>query len=485
MVKEEIKAQFDAAIAELKQQLIAFTSETKTGADGVRAETKAALDAAQARIEALAGEVKAIQKSADEAELRAQRMGFGAAGTPEVKTLGALVVGSAEFKALREANGGVSAPIVVKSFQPFMEAKALVSTQADGTNGFPVRAQRVDGVIAAPARRLRLRDLMVAAPTTSNAIEYVEETGFNHLSAALAAETAAIDTTITVDNASGFYAGQSITIKHSTPIVAEVASVDYDTNVITLADAVGAVVANATEVVSDTFVFTPETKLKPSASAAFTLKTEQAKTLAHDLPASRQVLDDADQLRRHVDTRLLEGVALMEETQILYGDGSARQLQGIMTHPRTLTYNWSDGETAPVPDTKLDAVKRGATLAMLSNYEPNAVVVHPTDWEDICLAKGSDGHYIFVNAPTTAGPTSVWGLNVIVTTAINAGEALIGAFGLGAQLWDRQMAMIRVFEQHADFAKKNMVLLLAEERMALTIYRPEAFVAVTFDGAPA
>ena len=45
-------------------------------------------------------------------------------------------------------------------------------------------------------------------------------------------------------------------------------------------------------------------------------------------------------------------------------------------------------------------------------------------------------------------------------------------------------AQVRVAEQHDDFFVKNMVVILAEERLALTLYRPEAFVVVTLDHAP-
>ncbi|MGN7485361.1 phage major capsid protein, partial [Priestia megaterium] len=69
------------------------------------------------------------------------------------------------------------------------------------------------------------------------------------------------------------------------------------------------------------------------------------------------------------------------------------------------------------------------------------------------------------------------------TTAIAEGEALIGSFNMGAMLWDREDANIRVGEPQ-DYFTRNMVAILAEERMALTIFRPEAFVGVTFDAAP-
>ena len=58
---------------------------------------------------------------------------------------------------------------------------------------------------------------------------------------------------------------------------------------------------------------------------------------------------------------------------------------------------------------------------------------------------------------------------------------LVGAFGTGAQLYDRQAASVRVSEQHSDFFVRNAVVVLVEERMALAVKRPESFVVGTFD----
>jgi HK97 family phage major capsid protein len=64
------------------------------------------------------------------------------------------------------------------------------------------------------------------------------------------------------------------------------------------------------------------------------------------------------------------------------------------------------------------------------------------------------------------------------------GTALVGAFGTGAQLYDREQATIRISEQHADFFVRNAIVVLAEERLALAVKRPESFVSVTFDAQP-
>ena len=59
-----------------------------------------------------------------------------------------------------------------------------------------------------------------------------------------------------------------------------------------------------------------------------------------------------------------------------------------------------------------------------------------------------------------------WIIPVVETPAIAEGTALIGAFGTGAQLYDREQASIRISEQHADFFVRNAIVILAEQRLA-------------------
>jgi HK97 family phage major capsid protein len=153
-----------------------------------------------------------------------------------------------------------------------------------------------------------------------------------------------------------------------------------------------------------------------------------------------------------------------------------------MTEVGLQNWAWSDGLLSPL-DTKIDAIRRGMTRAHLLEYVPSGVVVHPSDWEDIQLAKGTDETYIWLSVPSGTGQ-QFFLLPVVVTNAINAAEALVGSFQLGSTIWDREQVTVRVSESHSDYFTKNLVALLAEERICQTIYRPDSFVKVAFDAAP-
>jgi HK97 family phage major capsid protein len=223
---------------------------------------------------------------------------------------------------------------------------------------------------------------------------------------------------------------------------------------------------------------------KPQSTLTFVGEQTNVRTIAHWEAAHRNVLADEPQLRGIIDNELLYGLRLHEDYQILKGTGTGEDLQGILTHGSIQSYSWSEGETTPVADTKADALRRAITLSFLAFYEPSGVILHPSDWEDIELTKNEQGTYLMAVSIQQGAEARVWRLPIIETPAIDAGTALVGAFGTAAQLYDREAATIRVAEQHSDFFIRNAIVILAEERLAMAIKRPEAFVSVTFDSAP-
>jgi len=209
---------------------------------------------------------------------------------------------------------------------------------------------------------------------------------------------------------------------------------------------------------------------KNKSDLQFDLKTVPVRTLAHYMVASRQVLDDAAMLRSYIDGRLRYGLALEEDKQILYGTGTGGDLEGIMVNPAVQ----NAGDPAGT-DTAIDHIRRAIALARVAEYPVTAIMLHPTDWANIELTKGDDEHYVWVTVPA-GGESRLWRVPVVETTAINEGEFLLGNFQLAAQLWDRQQSVIRISESHEDLFVRNGLVVLAEERIALTVFRPKAFV---------
>jgi len=111
-----------------------------------------------------------------------------------------------------------------------------------------------------------------------------------------------------------------------------------------------------------------------------------------------------------------------------------------------------------------------------NEFEPDGVVLNPVDyWTNIALLKtsgsGADGRYLYSD-PRTATMPNVWSLPIVVTNSIAAGQFLVGAFSQSAAIWDRANATIEVSREHSDYFVKNMIAILCEERLALTVFKP-------------
>jgi HK97 family phage major capsid protein len=214
---------------------------------------------------------------------------------------------------------------------------------------------------------------------------------------------------------------------------------------------------------------------KPESALSFEIVTVPIRTIAHYIPVTRQIVDDEAQLRGYIENRLLYGLRLVEDQQLLYGSGTGNDLNGILTDGGIQSYSQLSSETL------IDAIRKGITLSYVAEYRPTGIIMNHQDWQDIELTKGNDDHYIWVNV-TTANGTRLWGLPVVSTNAIEQGTILLGDFQRGSLVHDRQNASIRLSDSHADFFTKNLWALLAEERIAQSILRPNAFVEITAYG---
>ena len=215
-----------------------------------------------------------------------------------------------------------------------------------------------------------------------------------------------------------------------------------------------------------------ENVTKPESAITFTLVNEPVVTLAHFIPASVQVLDDSPMLESHINGRLMYGLMLKEETQLLSGTGSNHQLNGLITQATSYAARSPD-----LVQNEIDKIRDAMRQLAASEYMPDFVVLNPADWYDIEITKvnaGTDDRYIVGNPRDMMGPT-LWGMPVVVTNSITAGTFLVGSRN-AAEIADRQMAMVEASREDSTNFQKNMVTIRAEERLALCVFRTEAFV---------
>lgn len=216
---------------------------------------------------------------------------------------------------------------------------------------------------------------------------------------------------------------------------------------------------------------------KPESTLTFAPVTDTVRKIAHWIPVTEETLEDANQIRSIIDARMRLGVLLVEEDQLLQGSGVAPDILGIRNRTGIATAVVRDDAGG---ETNADAIFRQMTaIATSSLTMPDGWIMNPANWQVIQISKNAGGDY-YGGGPFAAPPTpTLWGVRGVVTPAIVAGTATVGAFGTQAQFFRRGGLRIDATNSHSDFFIKNLVAIRAEERGALAVYRPGAFGDVT------
>lgn len=217
---------------------------------------------------------------------------------------------------------------------------------------------------------------------------------------------------------------------------------------------------------------------KPEAAMTLDLVTVPIRTIAHWIPASRQVLDDAPQLRGLIDTELTYGLKFVEDNQLLNGAGTGTDLSGIYTNATAFA---AGAAVVPTPN-KIDVLLHAILQNAVALLPADAIVLHPADWVSILALKDGEGRYLIANPQERANP-SLFGLPVVQSLAMTVGTFLVGAFQASATLYDRWGVRVEVSTEHSDYFVRNLVAILCEERLGLAVKRATGFTKGTFAAA--
>jgi len=237
------------------------------------------------------------------------------------------------------------------------------------------------------------------------------------------------------------------------------------------------------------FTTVAEAGAKPQLHAADpTAVTDALKKIAGWIKLSDEMLEDSDFLVSEINGRLLYELAKFEEAQILDGAGSGSNLLGLMRRSGVQTElrgTVASGDSAA--DTLFRAITKVQTGAGL---DADGIVLNPADYQALRLGKDENGQYYGggyfagqYGSGTLQDQPPVWGLRTVVTPAIAAGTALVGAFSQAATLYRKGGVRVESTNSHASDFTSNLVTVRVEERVALAVRRPAGFVKVTLTAA--
>lgn len=227
---------------------------------------------------------------------------------------------------------------------------------------------------------------------------------------------------------------------------------------------------------------TAEGGAKPESSITFNSVDATVGKIATFLPVSDEMLEDVDQMQSFLNNRLDGFVKRAEDSDLINGAGTPT-LTGILNVSGIQTSSALALDT----DSVIDAIFQVITLVRtVGFYEPDGIVINPTDWAAIRLMKDTNKQYYgggpFTGAYGGAGGIagdSLWGKPVVASTAVAVGTCIVGAFGTAAQIFRKRGLTVETSNSHTDFFQKDLVAIRAEIREALAVYRPKAFYALT------
>jgi HK97 family phage major capsid protein len=338
------------------------------------------------------------------------------------KTLGLTVTSSPEFKACLAPfthNGIAQIPKGTHINSSPISVKSLFTGLSSTSAGAFVVNERSDIVEMLGRKPLTVRDLVSKRRTASDAVEFVQETSHTNAAAVIAEATSS-----------------------AAP---------------TAPGGAGALVNNAGG------------GYKPEGAWAFSVVTTNVKTIAEWVPVTKRALQDVAQLEGLINDELARDIAETEENQIMNGDGTGENFTGISVTSGIQTQSF-------VTD-MFTAIRKGITkLRTVGRVEPSAILMNPANAEAVDLTKDGQGQYYY-GGPMSLGPRRMWGLPIIESETQTVDFCTVADWSK-AVIWDREQTTVTMTDSHADFFVRNLVAILAEERLAFGVVRPSAFCTV-------
>ena len=205
---------------------------------------------------------------------------------------------------------------------------------------------------------------------------------------------------------------------------------------------------------------TAEGALKSQADFDLVVASANVKKVTAYIKVTKEMLDDVELMRSEIDQELTELINLKIDDQLLNGTGLTVNLTGINTNATA----WAAGSFAlaiPTP-TKWDVLRTAINQVRVNLFEPNYILMHPTDVTGMELSKDSTGQYIMPPFAALDG-TVVSGIRVVANTGIALDSFLVGDFSKAGVRFKEGLT-INVGYENDDFTK-NLVTILAEARL--------------------
>lgn len=211
---------------------------------------------------------------------------------------------------------------------------------------------------------------------------------------------------------------------------------------------------------------------KPQVDFDYIEAVAPSQYIAGFLQISRKALDDIPAMRSALSMRLLEKYLVAEDAQILNGNGTGNQLEGILQVAELY-----DGDKDRLIERVVDAIGQLEE----NNHYADGIVLRPRDWSEIALTVGNTQEFTLPGVGVVNVTNGIMYINGVPIYKINGMPAdnrqfLVGDWMLGSQLLIREDPVVEFSYENATNFQRNEVTVRVEGRVALPIYYDNAYV---------
>lgn len=208
-----------------------------------------------------------------------------------------------------------------------------------------------------------------------------------------------------------------------------------------------------------------EGAVKAESTFEFDLATANVVTIAHWTKITEQLAADAPAVTAYINAKMMYGLQLKVDNQIISGTGTSTQLGGFLKSGNHTDY--SSAVTVPTGANLMDFALLIKTKLDTLGYPPKVLLLNPADWAGLALLKDTQKRYL-LGGPAGVTTKSLWGLPVETTASVPSGKYVMADFALGSTIYDRQEVALEIDREGDDF-RKNLLTIRVERRLGLGV----------------
>ena len=214
--------------------------------------------------------------------------------------------------------------------------------------------------------------------------------------------------------------------------------------------------------------FIAEGTAKPETTFNVTAKTGQVKTIATWTKVSEQLFADKSQLINILDNNLTHAVDVTVQNQLISGDGTGEKLSGISKVGNFTDYVTSSGTATNT----VDLLRNVAFKMRGANIDNLTILLNWSDWSALLGLKSTTNEYL-INGILDPVKQTIYGIPVVLSSAITAGKFAMGNFKMGGIVFDKTSMALEIDRTGDDFTK-NLITIRAERRLGFAVVQPKA-----------